>query len=187
MSKGKALKIFLTLLPMLVCASVACASDEHEPRWGDFAWRIANLILFCGILWYFVGGICKKFFKNRKQGIQDTLDELEKRRQEAKDALAEIEKRIANLEAERQAILDESKAQAERLKNGIMEDARRQAGQIVDQARRAAENEERAMLEKVRATVADEIVDAASKALSGNLTEKDHEKLIANALDKVAL
>lgn len=187
MSRGKIIKIFLPLLACVLCASAACASEGHEPRWGDFAWRIVNLVLFCGILWYFIGGIWKKFFRNRKQGIQDTLEELGKRREEAKADLVEIERRIANLEAERKAILDESMAQAERLKNGIVEDARRQAGQIVEQARRTAENEGRAMLDKVRATVADEIVDAASKALSGKLTESDHEKLIANSLDKVAL
>lgn len=187
MSWRSASRIMLAVALVVVFAGPALASGGHEPRWGDFAWRILNLILFCGILWYFVGGICRKFFRNRKQGIQDTLDDLEKRREEAKAALAEIEKRIANLEAERQAILDESKVQAERLRNGILADAQAQAGQILEQAKRAAENEGRAMLESVRVTVADEIVNAATKALSGQLTEKEHERLIANSLDKVNL
>ncbi len=113
--------------------------------------------------------------------------ELERRRREAKENLAEIERRIANLEAERKAILDESRAQAERLKKGILEDAGRQADQIVEQARRAAENEGRAALDRVRATVADEIVEAARKGLAGRLTDADHGRLIDNSLDKVTL
>ena len=185
MGKGKLVIFSLALL--LVCADAALASEGHEPRWGDFAWRILNLILFCGILWYFTGGLVKRFFKNRKQTIQSTLDDLEKRREDAKNQLAEIETRIANLEAERKAILQESLAQAERLKNGMVEDARRQADQIVEQARRTAENEGRAMLDQVRAQVANEIIDAASKALRGQLTEEDHDRLIANSLDKVVL
>lgn len=172
---------------MLVAGGEAFAGEGHEPRWGDFAWRVLNLFLFCGILWYFVGGLTRRFFKNRRQGIKDTLDELEQRREEAKKNLAEIEKRIASLEAERKAILDESRAQAERLKKGILDDASRQADQIVEQARRTAENEERAMLDEVRSRVADEIVDAARKALRGQLTPEDHDRLIANSLDKVAL
>lgn len=180
-------KLSLSLLTVLVLCAPVLASEAHEPRWGDFAWRILNLILFCAILWYFTGKLIKRFFRNRKQTIQDTLDELENRREEARNQLSEIEKRIANLESERKAILDESKAQAERLKQGIMADAQKQAGQIVDQARRAAENEGRAMLDQVRATVANEIVDAATKALRGQLTEEDHDKLIANSLDKVSL
>lgn len=163
------------------------AEEHHEPRWGDFAWRVANLVIFCGILWYFTGGLIKRFFRNRKQAIEDTLKDLEKRREEAKAKLAEVEKRIASLEEERRAILEESKAQAERLKKGIMDDAHRQASQIVDQARRTAENESQAMLAQVRSTMADEIVDAASKALQNRLTNEEHDKLINNALDKVAL
>lgn len=182
------IKVSLALLVVgAMCAPVLASEAHHEPRWGDFAWRVLNLILFCALLWYFTGKLIKRFFRNRKQTIQDTLDELEKRREEARNQLAEIEKRIANLESERQAILDESKAQAERLKQGIVADAQKQAGQIVDQARRAAENEGRAMLDQVRATVANEIVDAAAKALRGQLTEEDHDRLIANSLDKVTL
>lgn len=179
----------LTAAAMVLCFAVCAqaAGEHHEPRWGDFAWRIVNLILFCAILWYFTGGLIKRFFKNRKQAIEDTLKDLEKRREEAKAKLAEVEKRIANLEEERKAILEESRAQAERLKKGIVDDAHRQASQIVDQAKRTAENESQAMLAQVRSTMADEIVDAASKALQNRLSPEDHDKLINNALDKVAL
>ena len=177
----------LTLAIILGLSDAAFASEGHAPRWGDFGWRVLNLVLFCALLWYFVGNLCKKFFRQRKATIQDTLNDLEKRKAEAKENLAEIEKRIANLEAERKAILDESREQGERLKKGIVEDAHRQAQQIMDQARRSAENEGRAMMDGVRETVAAEIIEAAGKALSGRLTPEDHDKLIANALDKVVL
>lgn len=177
----------LAIVMILACAVSAQASEAHEYRWADFGWRILNLALFCGILWYFVGGLCKRYFKNRRSTIQNTLDELQNRRAEEKAHLEEIEKRIANLEEERQAILAESRAQGERLKKNIMEDARKQASQIVDQARRAAENESRAALDQLRATVADEIVEAARKSLKGRLSEEDHERLIEKSLDKVVL
>lgn len=181
------LPALLAGLTLLAGATEVMASEGHEPRWGDFTWRVVNLVLFVGILWYFVGGLTKRFLKGRRQTIKDTLDELEKRREEARAHLAAIEARIANLESERKAILEESKAQAARLKQNIVDEARRQAGQIVDQARRAAENEGRAMRDQVRATLADEIVEATEKALRGKLTEQDHDRLIANSLDKVVL
>ena len=186
--KGKRLVISL-LVPAfcLALAGLAHASGGHEPRWADFGWRILNLIIFCGILWYFTGNLIRRFFTQRHQTIQDTLNELENRRTQSRAELEEMEKRISNLENERQAILAESRAQAERMKKGIMDDARRQADQIVDQARKTAENESRAMLEKVRGTVADEIIVAAAKALQGRLTEDDHKRLIDNALEKVTL
>lgn len=187
MSRKRLIGILFLCISLLVLATPVLASEGHEPRWGDFAWRVLNLILFCAILWYFTRNIIKGFFRNRKQTIENTLDELEKRREDAKKKLAEIETRIANLEKERNAILDESRAQAERLKQGIVDDAHKQAGQIVEQAKRAAENESRAMLDQVRTTVANEVIDAATKALKGQLTEEDHDRLIANSLNKVAL
>ena len=83
--------------------------------------------------------------------------------------------------------LDESLAQAESVKQAVVEEAKRQAEQIVQQARRTAENEGRAMLAEVRAAIADEIVDAAEKVLAEKLTAAEHEKLITNSLNKVVL
>lgn len=173
---------------MVLVAATCWAADGHEaPRWGDFGWRVLNFVLFFGILWYFTGKLIRKYFKGRRQQIKDGLDNLEQRRAEAKVKLADVEKRIANLEAERKAILDESMAQAERLKQQIIAEAQRQADQIVEQARLTAQNEGRAMLNDVRATIADEIVDAARKALVEKLDAKGHDALIAKALNKVVL
>ncbi len=97
---SKLFRLFAPVCLVLVFSTYALAGEGHEYRWGDFAWRVLNLIIFCAILWYFTGKLIKNFFRNRRQGIQDTLDELERRRREAKENLAEIERRIANLEAE---------------------------------------------------------------------------------------
>lgn len=119
--------------------------------------------------------------------IRQSLDDLEERRAKAKEHLAAVETRIARLDEEREAILAESRVQAENLKQGIMAEARRQAAQIVEQARLTAENEGRSVLAEVRAAIADEIVDAAEKALREKLKAGEHEKLIANSLNKVVL
>ena len=189
--------VLVTALTLLMTAAALAAEEHAAPRWGDFGWRVLNFVLFAGILWYFVGGLARKYFSGRRRQIQEGLDDLEQRRSDAKKRLAEVEQRIAHLEAERKAILDESAAQAERLKAGILEaerlkagildEARRQADQILEQARRTAENEGRTILAEVRAAVADEIVDAAQKALVEKLDAQGHEALIAKSLNKVVL
>lgn len=172
----------------LLFAVGAQASEGHDaPRWGDFGWRVLNLIIFAGILWYFVGGLARKYFSGRRASISQELQDLEARRADAQKRLDEVEKRISNLESERKAILDESLAQAETVKRALVEEAQRQAEQIVQQARRTAENEGRAMLAEVRSAIADEIVDAAEKVLAEKLTAAEHEKLITNSLNKVVL
>ena len=189
MSKWKHAGLGLTrvMVPVLALTLLfavgAQASEGHDaPRWGDFGWRVLNFIIFAGILWYFVGGLARKFFSGRRARISQDLQDLEARRAEAQKRLDEVEKRISNLESERKAILDESLAQAESVKQAVVEEAKRQAEQIVQQARRTA-----AMLAEVRAAIADEIVDAAEKVLAEKLTAAEHEKLITNSLNKVVL
>ncbi|MBR3664245.1 MAG: ATP synthase F0 subunit B [Desulfovibrio sp.] len=182
-------KGFICYVALLVClcATEALANEGHEYRWGDFAYRVVNFIIFFGILWYFTGKLIKNYFRGRRQNIQDTFDNLDSRREAAKKKLSEVEAHIANLEQERRAILDESRSQAEALKKNIIEDAKRQAEQIVAQARLTAENEGRSILSQVRSTMADEIVDAAEKLLREKLGPAEHEKLITNSLNKVVL
>jgi len=182
-------KSFLVYVIVAVClfATEAFANEAHEPRWGDFAYRVVNFILFFGILWYFTRKLITNYFKGRRQNIQDTFDNLDERRAAAQKKLGEVESHIKNLEAERKAILDESRSQAEALKNHIIDDAKRQAKQIVEQARLTAENEGRSILSQVRSTMADEIVDAAEKLLREKLGPEDHKKLITNSLNKVVL
>ncbi|MBQ7738662.1 MAG: ATP synthase F0 subunit B [Desulfovibrionaceae bacterium] len=180
-------KRLILYVGLFIClfATEAFANEGHEPRWGDFGYRVVNFILFFGILWYFTGKLVKKYFKGRRQEIQDTFDNLDARKVQAKQKLAEVEAHIANLEQERKAILDESRQQAEALKARIIEDAKRQAEQIVAQAKLSAENEGRSLLAQVRSTMADEIVDAAEKLLREKLGTADHKKLINNSLKVV--
>jgi len=182
----KSVVLFLLLL-ITVFASDAFANEMHEPRWGDFGYRVVNFILFFGILWFFTRKLITNYFRGRRQGIQDTFDNLDERRAAAQKKLDEVEEHIKNLEAERSAILDESRAQAEALKKTILDDAKRQAEQIVQQARMTAESEGRSILSQVRSTMADEIVDAAEKLLRENLGHAEHKKLITNSLSKVVL
>ena len=181
---------FMLALLLALCvaaADVFAAEAHHEPRWGDFGWRVLNFVLFVGILWHFAGKRVRDFFTGRRQGIKDTLEGLEERRRDAKARLAGVEERIARLEEERRAILDESRAQAEAVRQSIIDDAQRQAAQIIDQARAAAEREGLSVLAQVRATLADEIVDAAEKILTEKLGPAEHDRLIANSLNKVVL
>lgn len=172
---------------VLLSASAVWAAEGHGPRWDDFAWRVLNFVLFAGILWYFIGGKSKEFFRKRREGISSELDSLDARRKTARAELDKVEQRIRNLEAERQAILDESREQAESLKQAIIDEARAQASQIVEQARRSAENEGRAVIAEVRATIADEIVAATEKALANKLGPAEQEALIDKSLNKVVL
>ena len=190
MKKKNKLVMVLPLLAALCLIATDVLASDGEGGYSvttNFVWRVINFVVFFGILWHFTGKLIKNYFAGRRQGIQDSLDSLDERRAVAKKRLAEVEQHIANLDAERKAILDESRAQAETLKKNIVAAAHKQAEQIVAQARLTAENEGRTVLAEVRATLADEIVDAAEKVLREKLGPADHDRLINNSLNKVVL
>ncbi len=181
------MKISTLIAPVIVLlfAGNALASEGEPLRWADFGWRVLNIILFVGILWYFAGKLIVNFLAKRREGIAKDLEDLEARRVIAKEDLGKIEQRIANLDAECQAIMQESRQAAEAGKAAIIAEAEHQAAQILEQARRTAENEGRAMVAEIRSVMADEIVDAAEKALTSKLDAVKHDKLINNSLTKV--
>lgn len=187
MALNKKMFFFFSALIVISLITPVFASEHEAPRWGDFGWRVLNIIIFVGIIWYFVGNMAKKYFKNRRNDIVESLDNLDARRATAKENLAKVEERIKNLDEERRAILEESRNQAESIKAVIISEAKVQADQIIEQARLVAENEGRAILAEVRAKIADEIIDKTEKVLAQKLDVKAHEDLIAKALVKVVL
>jgi len=177
------------LLVTVICAAPALASEggNEAPRWGDFAWRVVNLIIFVWLLWHFTGKLCVNFFSGRKKKIKEGIDNLTDRRKAAEAHLSEIEAHIANLDAERTAILDESKQQAEALKQEIIAKAHEQAKQIVEMAKVAAESEGQNMIQQLRETIANELIEETRTKLLSSLNKSEQKKLINNSLKKVVL
>ena len=155
--------------------------------WGNFIWRVLNFALFAGLLVFFFGKKIKGFFVGRTKNIADEISALESRKAQAQASLADVEKRIANLEAERQSILQDYKAQGEALKASIVAEAEAAASQIAVQAKTTAEHEIAQAIEAMRAEMADKIVEATEKLLAKKLTAAEHAKLVDKYLTKVVL
>lgn len=161
--------------------------EHHGLPWGNYIARVINLIIFIGIIWYAAGKKIKAFFGGRSKQIREDLDDLETRKNEAAKKLQDVEKSIANLNQEKQSILDEAKKQGEAMKEAIIEKAKKDAVQLTEQAKRSAEFEAKTAVDDLRAQMADLVVDAAVKIVQDKLSDKDHEKLVDEYLTKVVL
>ncbi len=178
------------LLLVAVCATTVIAAEhggEHGDYniWMNFVWRVVNFVIVVGILWWAAGKKIKNFFSSRRYNIEAELKDLDTRRQDAEKKLREVEVNIANMEAERNRILDDYKAQGEALKAAIIEKANAQAAMIKQQAETSAQQEARYAVETLRHEMAARIVEAAEKILAEKLTKEEHEKLIDKYLTKV--
>ena len=174
---------------LAVFATVAFATEEggHAVNWKDLAFRVINVLVVLFILYKAAAKRLIAYFVGRRKGIVDDLSGHEARREAAQQSLADVEQHIANLEAERTAILDEYRAQGEMLKAEIIARAERAAAQIAEQARRSAENEAMLAVEAIRAQVAGEIVEEAERILRERLSDAEHLRLIDASLKRVVL
>ncbi len=187
----KQLKNICIISALLVLFSgLAWASGDgeaHSGKWMNLLYRVINFTIVAGILYYFVGKKIAAFFSGRSRQIKTEMLELDERRQKAETDLQEVEARIANLEAEKAAILQEAREQGQAVKAAIIAEAEKTAARIQSQAEMAAEQEVRQALAQVREQAAQQIVTEAQKIITGQLKKKDQENLIQDSLNKVVL
>ncbi|MBR3881509.1 MAG: ATP synthase F0 subunit B [Mailhella sp.] len=172
---------------VLLSCQVAEASEGHGLPWGDFLLRMINAAIFVWIIWKMAGKKLKTFFVGRREEVVQEMDDLAVRKQEAEARLAEVERHIADVEAECAKLLEDGRAQAERMKAAILADAEQQAARIVEQAVRNAEQEGKAELEAIRVRMAETIVTELEKSLVERLDAETHQNLIDKSLTKVVL
>lgn len=189
-SPMRQIMLFLgTLLTFFLGSGAAFASEGSgtSNEWVNLALRIVNIALFIGIIWKFAGKFIKDALWGRREKVEAELKNLEVQKIKAAEELKAMQEKVARVEADCEAILEENRLQAEAQRKAIIEHAQAAARQITDQARKAAESEVRILVAEVRSELADLVTEAARKNLSQALDNAEQEKLIDKYLTKVVL
>lgn len=177
----------VAIVIFILCLIAFNAGYGSDSKYVNFAFRVATLLMFVGLIWYLAGGAMKAFFKGRSEGIARELADLEKAKSDAEERLKAAEKQILGLEAEKKSILDSYKAQGEAIKADIIAKAESTAAQIVEQSRLAAHSELERAVQQIRDELSEEIIAATEKTLQASLSAEDHARLIDKSLTKVVL
>ena len=120
--------------------------------------------------------------EQREGKIKGDLDRAESARKEAEALLARHQAAMDQVKAEAQAIVDEGKKDALRLKEGILAEAREEAGRTGERARREIElARDKAVLE-LQAQAAALSVTMATRILGREVKAADQERLIQDSL-----
>ncbi len=157
--------------------------SDHQ-MW-DFIFRLMNFAVMALVLVVLLRKPLKSGLANRSQTIADELAELEKRRDQARKEVALMEKRLADAEAEREAILAEFRAQGEREKQRILDEAQAMAERIKGQAKFTIEQEIKAAKAELRREVAEMSAALAEDLLKEHITAEDQSRLVDEYLTKV--
>lgn len=171
-------------------AVVFLLEDEAEhaarflgiPLW---VWQIVNLVLFLGVLIYFVAKPMAAAFRKRQLEIEERKQQAERQRAEVERLSVEILERTARLEVEIEEIRRQGIAEGESARAALAVRAKEEAERV---SRQAAEDIERRLAAaklELRQAAADLTVSAASEIVSREITDEDRRRLLSESVSRL--
>lgn len=183
----------ITVLIVLLQATLIYAAGGEEGHgaskkdWIDFAWRMVNFIILVGFLWWLLAKRIRDYFVTRKANIGSSLEEAQKLKEEAEEKYREYAARMDKATEEIDGIVEMIKAQGMAERERILEDARKAAVKLEEDTRARMEQEFKLAREELMKEAVKLAVEMAEELVKKNITEKDHEKLVQEYLDKAVI
>jgi F-type H+-transporting ATPase subunit b len=184
----------LVLLTSFALAAPALAQEHgggHEaaannPFAGDIGNALWTLVIFglvVVVLGKFAWGPLLKSLQAREEFIRESLEKARLEREMAELRLREYEERLATARAEATAIVEEGRRDADAVKRRIEEDAKREADKAIERAKREIQIATDTATKELYTLSARLATDLAAKVIGRELNPKDHERLIAEAIE----
>ncbi|HEX8076075.1 MAG TPA: F0F1 ATP synthase subunit B [Thermoleophilaceae bacterium] len=120
----------------------------------------------------------------RRRAIEESIDHAERTRVEADQILSEYRERLREAREQAEDIVARARKAADRLEDQAKSDAKQTREEMMADTRREIEQETRRAIGEIRREVADLTVLATEKVARKTLDEKDHERLIQEALEE---
>jgi F-type H+-transporting ATPase subunit b len=166
-------------------ASGGGEEGDSKAMWKDFAWRMFNFAILVGFLYWAIAKKAKAFFAGRRENIKTALAEAVAEKEEAQRKFKEYSGRLDKATDEMSNIIETIKAQGLVEKEKIIEDARKTAEKIKEDAKMRIEQEFKAAVSELRLEAVQLSVQMAEEILKKNITPEHHQYMVKDYLDKV--
>jgi len=152
---------------------------------GLLLWTIITFIVLLLILWKAAWKPIVEALDARAEKVRGDIESAEKSRLEAERLFAEHKAMMDKAKEEAASIIAEGKADAERLKNSIVEKANQEAKDLIERARREINLAKDKALAEIQTEVVAISTDIAAKIIAKNLKVEDQKALVEEALQKI--
>jgi len=147
-----------------------------------------TLVVFLGLL-FVLGKFAWKplldSLQAREKHIRDSIQEAERARDQAKALLAEHDKKLAEVQNEVRAILDEARRDGQHTQTEILKQAQAEAQAARDRAKREIEQARDVALKQLFDQAADLATEVAGRIVQRSLNPQDHRDLVQQALNEL--
>jgi F-type H+-transporting ATPase subunit b len=162
-------------------------SEAPKTYFGIPGWilKVANMLLFIGVLGYFVGGPVKKAFAERSEAIRTAASEARSHRQKADQLASDIQARLTQIELDVKAIHERAVAEGERQKRELIAAAEVEAQKILQTATNEVDNRLKHARHELTEYAGQLAAERAEAILKERITPADQEKLFQDSLRQV--
>jgi len=177
--------IVLTALPAYAQEHEGGGLSPFAGNVGNAVWTLTVFVIVVGVLGKFAWGPILKLLQDREAFIHKAVADAKRDREDAEARLKEYTDKLQTARGEAEAIIAQSRSDAERLREEMKQKAKAESETIVRNAERQIQLETGRALQQIRREAADLSVMIASKLIQRNLSKEDNEKLIDDALAQV--
>jgi len=144
----------------------------------EFIFYLINFLILVGALGKFLYKPFLELMDNRKQSIQDALDNAEMTNRRADEKMQNYNKRIARVEEEGREIIREAKQKADMQATAIIEEANSKATDIILKAEQSIEREKEKAMEEMRQEIAALAILVAEKIVEQEIQRVGQEAIV---------
>jgi F-type H+-transporting ATPase subunit b len=152
---------------------------------GLMIWTIVCFLITLFVLKRFAFGPIQKTIDERRDRIRASLDEADHAREEARKLLEEHRKLIASAQSDAEDILSEARRVADANERRMREELEEDRQRRLEETRKQIDAETRRALEQIRSEVVELSLLAAEKVTSKSLDDADHRRLIDEAVGEL--
>ena len=148
----------------------------------EFIFYLINFLILMGVLTRFLYKPFLNMLATRKQSIKDALDNAELTNRRADEKMEQYSKRISKVEEESREIIRTAKIKADAQARDIIEDARKEAGDIIAKAEKTIEKEKEKAMEEMKQEIAVLAVMAAEKIVEHEIQRAGQEAIVEEVI-----
>ena len=152
--------------------------------------QIVNIVVLFFVLRALLFDRFLEMMEERKQRIQEGLEEADRAQERAREAERIYRERMEEIEREREAIISEAKEEAKQLRAEMLaqtrEEAEEEARRIVAERRAAFEAERRETITDIRSEMTSLVMAATRKVVEEGIDEQVQHQLIDRFLNETS-
>jgi F-type H+-transporting ATPase subunit b len=159
--------------------------EEYLNIPGFEAWKFLNLFVFLAIVFYLVKKPVSERFKNKREAIRAELIKAEEEKKAALVRLTDIEGRLAQLENEKEELMQKAKAEAAADKKRQAEETKLEIRRLEEQAQSEVSRLSNQTRAELRRFSAEESIRLAEEKLRARIDSSKDAKLVKANIQEI--